>query len=224
MNFLTNIVNRMIWAVVQITLFLLDLIYDNDYRRFFVLETIARIPYISYLSVLHLYQSFGRHPSYELMRLHFNQSVNEEYHLQIMESLGGGNRWVDRAFARTLSFFYYWINCLLYLLFPHSGYYLMELVEGHAAKTYNDFLNLNKQKLTGQPANEVCKEYFISANARMTDVQAEQTDISLYQIFCSIRDDEQFHKKEMQNCRTFTSLRGHTPGRELRIDKKIKIA
>lgn len=32
---------------------------DKDYPRFFVLETVARVPYFAYLSVLHLKETFG---------------------------------------------------------------------------------------------------------------------------------------------------------------------
>ena len=39
---------------------LLDRLYDGrPIQRFWFLETIARIPYFSYVSMLHLYESFG---------------------------------------------------------------------------------------------------------------------------------------------------------------------
>lgn len=39
---------------------LLDVLYDNrPVQRFWFLETVARMPYFSYISMLHLYESFG---------------------------------------------------------------------------------------------------------------------------------------------------------------------
>jgi ubiquinol oxidase len=216
MSFLTQIVNKILKLVVDITLFLLDQTYPNGYRRFFVLETIARIPYISYLSILHLYQSIGKHPSYELMNLHFHQSVNEEYHMLIMEDLGGGDHLLDRIFARSLGVLYYWINCGLYLFFPTSGYYLMELVEGHATETYTDFLQTKSSALRSIPASQIAREYFFSKHARATQPPKIYKDLNMYSVFESIRDDEQVHANDMKNCTNFTSLHTKTPGVELR--------
>jgi ubiquinol oxidase len=216
MIFLTKITNRFLKLVVNTTLFLLDFVYPNGYRRFFVLESIARIPYISYLSVLHLYQSIGRHPSYELMNLHFHQSVNEEYHMLIMEDLGGGDLWIDRFFARSLGVIYYWVNCALYIFLPVSGYYLMEIVEGHATDTYADFLQIKSNSLKNTPASDIAREYFFSKHARATTPPPISKNLDMYSVFESIRDDEQVHANEMKNCTQFTSLHTKTPGVELR--------
>jgi ubiquinol oxidase len=44
----------LIRAIVSFFVFVADVVYDNrSDARFFVLETIARIPYSSYLSVLY---------------------------------------------------------------------------------------------------------------------------------------------------------------------------
>jgi ubiquinol oxidase len=38
----------------------LDVAYDNrPLQRFWFLETVARMPYFSYITMLHLYESFG---------------------------------------------------------------------------------------------------------------------------------------------------------------------
>ena len=38
----------------------IDKLYENrDYARFYVLETVARVPYFSFVSVLHLYETIG---------------------------------------------------------------------------------------------------------------------------------------------------------------------
>lgn len=52
---------------------LLDVLYaEKPIAKFWVLETVARMPYFAYLSVLHLYESLGlwRQGS-ELQKLHF---------------------------------------------------------------------------------------------------------------------------------------------------------
>ena len=50
----------LIRASVGFFVLIVDVIYGNrSYSRFYVLETIARVPYFSYLSVLHLYETLG---------------------------------------------------------------------------------------------------------------------------------------------------------------------
>jgi hypothetical protein len=54
-----------------------------------VLETVARIPYFSAISLLHLYESLGFwRAGAELRKVHFAEEWNELHHLQIMEALG----------------------------------------------------------------------------------------------------------------------------------------
>ena len=77
--------------------------------RFFVLETVARVPYFAYLSVMHLKESLGdRKPgANNRMRTHYAEADNELHHLLIMEALGGNSSAVDRALARTMACAYY---------------------------------------------------------------------------------------------------------------------
>ena len=84
---------------LNITVAILDFLYQGrHFQRFWVLEEIARAPYFAFLSVLHLRESLGlrgqRH--IYLMKQHFEQSVNETEHLEIMESRGGNAYWIDR--------------------------------------------------------------------------------------------------------------------------------
>lgn len=44
---------------------------ERDYARFFVLETVARVPYFAYLSVLHLRETFGERGLGGRMRTHY---------------------------------------------------------------------------------------------------------------------------------------------------------
>lgn len=53
-------------------------------QRFWVLETVARIPYFAYISILHLYESLGFwRAGADLRRIHFAEEWNELHHLQV---------------------------------------------------------------------------------------------------------------------------------------------
>jgi hypothetical protein len=51
-------------------LFLDGLFDERPIQRFWFLETIARIPYFAYVSMLHLYESFGWFRAVELRKVH----------------------------------------------------------------------------------------------------------------------------------------------------------
>ena len=124
----------MIRLLVNILVFVINVLYkDRPYPRFYVLETVARVPYFSYLSVLHLYETLGWWRGVDWLKVHFAESWNELHHLLIIEALGGGDNWRDRALGRSAALIYYWVVVVVYLLFPHSAYRFMELVEGHDA-------------------------------------------------------------------------------------------
>ncbi|MEG4317993.1 MULTISPECIES: alternative oxidase [unclassified Microcoleus] len=59
-----------------------------------MLETIARVPYFSYLSVLHLYETLGYWRKADLLKVHLAETWNELHHLLIMEELGGDRLWI----------------------------------------------------------------------------------------------------------------------------------
>ena len=77
----------------------LDAVYGGrPIQRFWFLETVARIPYISAIVCLHLLESLGWwRAGVELRAVHFAEELNELHHLQIMESLGGDSLWLDRV-------------------------------------------------------------------------------------------------------------------------------
>jgi hypothetical protein len=53
-------------------------------QRFWVLETVARIPYFAYISILHMYESLGFwRAAAELRKIHFAEEWNELHHLQV---------------------------------------------------------------------------------------------------------------------------------------------
>ena len=73
-------------ALYHVGCFCLDELFDGrPIARFWFLETIARIPYFSYISVLHLYESFGWWRGSALRKVHNAEEDNELHHLLIME-------------------------------------------------------------------------------------------------------------------------------------------
>ena len=124
---------------LNITVAILDFLYQGrHFQRFWVLEEIARAPYFAFLSVLHLRESLGLRGQWHtyLMKQHFEQSVNETEHLEIMESRGGNADWIDRFLARHLVLVYYWINVVYYWVSPRAAYHLSYEIEIHAMETY----------------------------------------------------------------------------------------
>ena len=63
------------------------------------------------------------------MQVHFAEEWNELHHLQIMESLGGDQFWIDRFMAQHAAVFYYWVLIGFFALFPSLAYMFSELVE-----------------------------------------------------------------------------------------------
>jgi hypothetical protein len=86
--------------LVDYIVFLIDLLYeDKPYQRFYVLETIARVPYFSYISCLHYLETIGYNDNIGWLRVHWAEGWNELHHLLIMEELGGNKNWADRFLA-----------------------------------------------------------------------------------------------------------------------------
>ena len=84
--------------IVDSAVFVIDKLYEGrDYPRFYALETIARVPYFSFLSVLHLYESFGWWRRADYLKVHFAETMNEYHHLLIMEAMGGAERLAQNA-------------------------------------------------------------------------------------------------------------------------------
>lgn len=203
----------MIQLLVSILVFVINTVYrDRPYPRFYVLETVARVPYFSYLSVLHLYETLGWWRKADWLKVHFAESWNELHHLLIMEELGGAAYWGDRILARSVALVYYWIVVALYIVAPRAAYHFMELVEGHAYSTYNKFLQENEAALKAQPACAIALTYYRDGDLYMFDefqtgrVSARRPIIdNLYDVFVAIRDDEQEHVKTMVACQQPTA-------------------
>ena len=197
----------------------------TPYAYFFALETIARVPYFSYTSVLHLYETLGLQRRKDLILLHFSESWNEQAHLLVMEELGGGALFQDRFVAQHLAFFYYWLVVILYLAAPSLAYDFNMHVETHARETYNQLLEERGDELRALPVPAAAVEYWGGAGdplraavLALTAKQqqqllllqqggsgergaAEQTAPrlqSLFDVFAAIRDDEQEHADTMR--------------------------
>jgi len=216
-------------------------IYARAYARFYALETIARMPYFAYLSVLHLYETLGWFRKVNYLKLHFAESWNELHHLLIMEELGGNDKWSDRFVAQHTAFFYYWFVVSIYMINPILAYNLNQAVEEHAYETYDSFLTTNEEYLKSMEAPEVAKNYYagddlylldemqtnlfkcneegqiqLDGMVRSTPIKCE----TLYDVFSAIRDDEAEHVKTMaflQNQGSDIDL-DVKPGEECEID------
>lgn len=179
-------------SIVKSAVNVIDKVYkDRDYARFYVLETVARVPYFSFVSVLHMYESLGIWRKADYLETHFAQTMNEYHHLLIMEDLGGDARFVDRFFAQHTAFVYYWLTCLLYVVSPRMAYNLSEQVEEHAYHTYDEFLKHNEKILSIQMPTVTASTYY-------SDVE------NMYDVFVNIRNDEGDHVKTMQDCQNDT--------------------
>jgi ubiquinol oxidase len=190
---------------------------DRDYARFFVLETVARVPYFAYLSVMHLRETFGeRYPKMsDRMRTHYAEADNELHHLLIMESLGGNSNIIDRTLAQTMAFFYYWYVIGIYTFNEPAAYHLSELIEDHAFNTYSKFTTEYEERLKNEPVPDVARKYYENDNPFLFDLfctvknKSESIDgnysqrrpqlTSLYDVFINIRDDEKEHWKTLCN-------------------------
>ncbi|TYI81942.1 hypothetical protein E1A91_D05G188500v1 [Gossypium mustelinum] len=195
---------------------ILDTLYrDRDYARFFVLETIARVPYFAFISVLHMYESFGWWRRADYLKVHFAESWNEMHHLLIMEELGGNSWWFDRFLAQHIAIFYYFMTVFMYTLSPRMAYHFSECVESHAFETYDKFIKAQGDELKKKPAPEVAIKYYTGGDLYLFDeFQTDRAPCSrrpkienLYDVFMNIRDDEAEHCKTMKACQTHGNLR-----------------
>ncbi|CAM9160653.1 unnamed protein product [Phaeothamnion confervicola] len=195
---------------------MLDVVFeDRPLARFWLLETVARMPYFSYTSMLHLYESLGWWTiGSDVRKIHFAQEINESSHLLIMESLGGDQLWLDRFLGRHAAIIYYWILNALFLLSPFLAYNFSELIESHAVDTYSEFLDQNEELLKSLPPSEQAMKYYQSGDMYLFDAfQTARPAHSrrpilrtLYDVFACIRDDELEHVKTMFACERSTEV------------------
>lgn len=152
-----------IMAPYLILCHMLDFVFEGRYvpSRFYLLETVARMPYFSYIAMLHLYETLGWwRRSADVKRVHFAEEWNEFHHLLIMESLGGDQQWWVRFCAQHAALAYYTALVVLWMISPTLGYKFSELLETHAVNTYSQFLDENEELLSELPASAVAVEYY----------------------------------------------------------------
>mmetsp|Transcript_28789 Transcript_28789/g.112239 ORF Transcript_28789/g.112239 Transcript_28789/m.112239 type:complete len:200 (-) Transcript_28789:167-766(-) len=172
------------------------------------------MPYFAYLSVLHLYESFGWWHVSELRKIHFAEDWNELHHLLIMEALGGDALWSDRFLANHAAVVYFWILVITYFVSPSTSYKFSELVENHAADTYEQFYKENEELLKTIPAPDIAKQYYERGDLYMFDVFQTESPLgsrrptcdNLYDVFVNIWGDEKEHVKTMEACSDYTNM------------------
>jgi ubiquinol oxidase len=200
----------MIRLLINLLEFSLKSFYkDRWFARFYVLETVARVPYFAYLSVLHLYESLGYWHKSDWLKVHFAESWNELHHLRIVESLGGGEHRIDRWISRIGVLGYYWILVFVYMIAPKSAYYFNQLVEERAYHTYDKFLNEHGDWLKTQPAPQVAVNYYCTGDLYLFDEFQSTNSLTknrrpkienLYDVFLAMRNDEKEHVETMKLC------------------------
>lgn len=202
----------------------LDRLYEGrPIQKFWVLETIARLPYFSFVSVLHLYESLGWWRTPQLRDIHNAEEHNELHHLLIMEALGGSCAWVDRLMARTAAVAYYWVVVFLFVANPELAYNFSVLVEEHAYVTYAEFVAENEELLRQIPPPPIATRYYLSGDLYYFDKfqtsNRKEVETSrrrppcdnLLDVFRNIRDDEYEHIQTMKACEDWCSGEGPTP-------------
>jgi len=197
--------------------YLLDVVFEDRYvpARFYLLETVARMPYFSYIAMLQLYETLGFwRRSKDVKRVHFAEEWNEFHHLVIMESLGGDQPWWVRFMAQHSAIAYYIGLSILFAISPSLSYKFSELLETHAVDTYGQFVDENEERLKKMPPSLAAVEYYTvgvsdpmfgeyqtSAIAAGTDIRKSGTNMtSLYDVFVAIRSDEGDHVGTMKAC------------------------
>ncbi|CAH0365790.1 unnamed protein product [Pelagomonas calceolata] len=195
-------------------LFLDTLFDERPIQRFWFLEVIARIPYFSYVSMLHLYESFGWWRGPELRKVHNAEEWNELHHLLIMEALGGNSLWSDRFLGYHVAIGYYWILNVVFFFSPRIAYQFMELLEAHAVDTYGTFVVQNRERLAELPAPAVATSYYSSGDLYLFDdfqvstpPETRRPDCAtLLDVFTNIAIDEGEHVKTMQACQDYARI------------------
>jgi len=194
----------------------------RDFARFYVLETVARVPYFAYLSVLHLRETFGERELGDKMRTHYAEADNELHHLLIMESLGGNENPIDRFIAQSMAFAYYWYVVIVYSFSEPAAYHLSELIEDHAYETYDGFLTEYEESLKKKPVPPVAFKYYVEDNPFLFDLFCTVKDKdedgnyssrrpkleTLYDVFTNVRDDEREHWKTLCNLVQYSDMQG----------------
>lgn len=191
-----KLVNR-VKSVIFDTFFAEDTM-ERAFARFWTLETIARMPYFSYLSVLHLYETLGWWRRADYLKIHFMQTWNEQHHLLIMEELHGNHLWFDRFLAQHIAVSYFFLCLAFFVVNPTFAYNFNQAVEEEAYQTYNNFLAKNEAFLKDQPAPSAAIHYYLEDPLfEGMGSRPRPAMTTLLDTFTAIRDDEAEHAETM---------------------------
>eukprot|EP00468_Gymnochlora_sp_CCMP2014_P004184 CAMPEP_0167748188 /NCGR_PEP_ID=MMETSP0110_2-20121227/4702_1 /TAXON_ID=629695 /ORGANISM="Gymnochlora sp., Strain CCMP2014" /LENGTH=438 /DNA_ID=CAMNT_0007633181 /DNA_START=239 /DNA_END=1555 /DNA_ORIENTATION=- len=210
--------------------YMLDVLFDGKpLERFWFLETVARMPYLSYVTMLHLYESFGWwRRAAAVKRIHFAEEWNEFHHLLIFESLGGDRGWLTRFFAQHAAIVYYWVLVVLWLLSPTLAYNFSELIEAHAVDTYGEFADANEDLMKQLPPPAIALQYYMGGDMYLYDEFQSERQLgnerrpnitNLHDVICTIRDDEAEHVATMAACQKSDAI-----VRSINIERGLIIA
>lgn len=123
----------------------------RSFEFFAFVELVARVPYMAWEHVGHIAQT-QNHRDHRFLRkiqdrvlVARDEQDNELWHLLIMEEFlerqGYRRRWFfDRVFPQLLSFAYYHLSWLLYVVRPEWSYRLNADFEDHAIRQYARFV------------------------------------------------------------------------------------
>jgi len=181
---------RIMMSVYYMICGALDIIYNKrPIDRFWFLETVARMPYFSYVTMLQLYETLGWWEiDGPLKTMHTDEEITETKHLRIMESLGGDTLWWNRFLAIHGALVYFVVLIIFFVVSPRLAYLSSELLERHAVYTYTEFFESNESILKGLKPTREMLDY---------DPYCE----SMYEIFTYIAMDELAHARSMRYVR-----------------------
>ena len=177
---------------------LIDLVYEqpDDSRkvvnsgsaiqRLYVMELVGRAPYLSFLSMLNLYESFGLWRSSEDLRVaHAHQELSKFRRQRVIEQLGGDQPWTARFLAEHAALFAYITIVHLWFLSPSLAYRFAQMIESHAFHTYDAFLEQNESTLKLMPLPPTY------------DTDTSTAESNLYGMFSSFKEDNSIHSMRL---------------------------
>ena len=134
---------------------------NRPIQRFWLLETVARMPYFSYNSMLTLYEILGWwRKSSDLRKVHFSGRMERVPTFARHGKSRGDRKWSDRFLGQHAALVYYLGLIIIWLISPKLAYNFSERIETHAVATYAQFTEENRALLESLPAPDVAKAYY----------------------------------------------------------------
>lgn len=217
--------------VLKVPYYALCLVLDTMFNgvpiaRLWFLETVARVPYLAYVTCIHTYETLGwLRVSTTKKIVHMAEEINEGQHLLIMSYLGGDRMWLVRFAAQHAAIIYFFAMFVLWVLSPTLAYGFSELIESHAVDTYTQLAEENKELLQSMPVPPSAYKYWMAPGDTwlFDEFQTSRRKGSrrpvlnnLYDVFKTIADDEAEHVKTMRACQN-PEVRLRSPNTEAAI-------